>query len=92
MPLVAGITQFVGLVGQNWTPDGRTEFIGLARAELSLLPGDMVLAALADARREVSDGRYLVNWVYKAVEKRTSRLDIEIKRLEFLASLLPNEG
>jgi len=90
--LIERVTQFVGLVGQSWTAAGRLEFIGLAERELAKLPGDITLAALDDARREVNDGRHLVNWIYKTVEKRTSRLDAEIKRLEILASLLPNEG
>lgn len=92
LALIERVTQFVGLVGQSWTADGRKEFIGLAVRELAKLPGDITLAALEDARREVNDGRHLVNWIYKTVEKRTVRLDAEIKRLEILVSLLPNEG
>jgi hypothetical protein len=86
--LLAGITQFVGLVGQNWTVGGRKEFIGLARQELQALPGAITLDALAEARREVNDGRHLVNWIYNRVASRTARLDAEISRFEKLTAIL----
>lgn len=89
--IIECITQFTGLVGQNWSADGRKEFIGLAAMEMASLPGQMVLDALTAARREVNDGRHLVTWVYARIEKKLLRLDAEIKRLDFLNSLASNQ-
>lgn len=90
--IVPLVSQFTGLVGQNWSEAGRREFIGLAATELSELPGKMVMDALAAARREVNDGRHLVTWVYARIEKKLVRLDAEIKRLDFLNRLASNSG
>lgn len=83
------ITQFTGLVGQNWSDGGREEFLGLALSDLGELPGAMTLAAVKDARRHVNDGRHLVTWVYQRIEKKLARLDAEVARLEYLNGLLP---
>lgn len=88
--IVQCVTQFTGLVGQNWSADGRKEFIGLAARELSTLPGQMVLAALTAARKEVNDGRNLVTFVFGRIEKKLERLDKEITRLELFSALASN--
>jgi len=90
--LAMAIGKFVGLAGQNWTRDGREEFIGLAVGELCDLPGGMVLDALERARRRVTDGRYLISWVCDDVEPKAAKLKAECEQLARLAELSLIEG
>jgi hypothetical protein len=85
--LAGAIGQFVGLVGQQWSQDGRKEFIGLATAELHEFPAGLVLDAVARARRRVHDGKLFIVWVCADVEPKVAKLDAEAERLERLARL-----
>lgn len=75
--LVAALTSFSGLVGQEWTRAGREEFITLAANELEDMPGGMVMDALARARKRVTAGRLLVSWICDDVEPRAAKLKAE---------------
>lgn len=68
------VGQFVGLVGSSWHDDAREEFINLVVAEFLELPGQLLMDALRDARRTLSEGRKLVPWVCEQIEARQARL------------------
>lgn len=91
--LIAVVGSVVGLIGQDWRPDKQEEFIVLAARELSDLPGQLVLEALARARRRVTEGRRLVWWVSEEVDGRATKLRLECERLTRLAGLAtPADG
>lgn len=85
--LFAEVTAIVGLIGQDWRPDARDEYIGLVVRELADLPGSMVLDALARARRRVTAGRLLISWICDDVEPRAAHLKAEVENLTRLANL-----
>lgn len=79
--LVARVTRHAGIIGQDWGPSGKAEFIAMIVSELSEFPAEIVLDALDRARRKVTVGRMLLVWVCDDVAPRVAKLEVEYRRL-----------
>lgn len=87
MAITVELGKIVGIIGQDWTREGRAEFIALVGSELMKYPGGLVLDALSRARGRVTVGRILLNWVIEDVEPKADRLKRELAQIRKLTEL-----
>lgn len=85
--IVARITRHVSIIGADWQPSARSEFIVMVASELQDFPESMVLDALDRARKRVTLGRMLLAWVCDDVEPKVAALAAERDVLLRLAEI-----